>query len=447
MKVTFFSRLFLVASIIVGLLFAWNAYSAQQTKAAGSSQGSGIKVQTEEIVQRFREAVRNMPEVFAIEAKTQFLMKSSTGKETKQLVDIKYYRDGRCVDIESSVHNYSLVNGKTEKTSDVPYYQRAMIDRKNRAFIYNSERKDRLPQNVIFWSDGEKVSDRISKRINIGRALEGYVAYDRISLIELLSDKASSMHYKGLEDIDGSKCHVLEVTIQNYGSYTLWLDPQYNCLPRKVFVTKKEKDIYGATPVSDLKLAHGSLAEVSYIMDSVKFKDFDGVLLPVACKTSLIWKYSNGKTAEWHGVHERLSIDLNPDFEALNAFEPDIPDGTIINHQEFVGTGIQFEWSNGEVVTRVDDEYLEMLNDAVADIKTTDTASLSKQTISSTQTENDINESTSIETGAETAPINKETLATGSDSNSWALFIFIASLIVVLGGALAIGYTKRSKHA
>ncbi len=33
MKVSFISRLFLVASIIVGLLFAWNAYSAQQTKA------------------------------------------------------------------------------------------------------------------------------------------------------------------------------------------------------------------------------------------------------------------------------------------------------------------------------------------------------------------------------------------------------------------------------
>ncbi len=33
MKVLNVSRLFLVASIVLGLLFAWNAYSAQQTEA------------------------------------------------------------------------------------------------------------------------------------------------------------------------------------------------------------------------------------------------------------------------------------------------------------------------------------------------------------------------------------------------------------------------------
>jgi len=331
-------------------------------------KGDDIHVKTEGIVQRFITAVRNMPEVFAIEAKTQYLMKSSTGKEKKQLTDIKYYRDRRCVDIESSVHNYPLVNGKTEEIPDVPYYQRSMIDRKNRAFIYNSKRKDRVPQMVVFWSDGEKVSNRISSKIGLGRVLEGYVAYDNRNLVELLSDKTSSMHYKGLEDIDGSKCHVLEVTIQNYGSYTLWLDPQYHHLPRKVFVTKKGKDIYGGTPVSDLKLAHGQLAEVSYVMDSVKFKHFDGVLLPVACKTTLIWKYTSGETAEWHGEHERLSIDLKPDFEALNAFEPNIPDGTRINHQDFVGKNIRFEWRNGKVVP-VDVKPLSLMGKSLPELK------------------------------------------------------------------------------
>jgi hypothetical protein len=336
--------------------------------ATGNLQGDDIQVQTEEIVRRFITALRNIPEVFAIEAKTQFLMKTSTGEETKQITDIKYYRDGRCVDIEDSVHNYSLVNGKTDKTSDVPFYQRAIVDRKNRAFYYDSKRKDRVPQNVVFWSDGEKVFDRMSKQIGTGRALEGYVAYDHISLIELLSDKTSSLHYKGLEDIEGSKYHVLEATIKNYGSYTLWLDPQHNCLPRKVSVTKKDKDIYGTTPVSELKLAHGSLAEVSYFMDSVKFKDFDGVLLPVACKTTLIWKYSSGKTAEWHGEHQRLSIDLKPDFEALSAFEPNIPDGTRINYQDFVGKNIRFEWRNGKVVP-VDTQLLSLMGKSLPELK------------------------------------------------------------------------------
>jgi len=350
--VTFILLLALLAVPTVLVLTARAGTEAEETIGGRviDEKGDDIHVKTEGIVQKFITAVRNMPKVFAIKAKTQFLMKSSTGKEKKQLTDIKYYRNDRCVDIEDSVHNYPLVNGKTDKNSYVPYYQRSIVDRKNRAFYYNSGRKDRVPQMVIFWSDGEKEFNNISKNIGIGGALEGYVAYDNRNLVELLSDKASSIHYKGLEDIDGSKCHVLEVTIQNYGSYTLWLDPQHHHLPRKVYVTKKGKDIYGGTPVSELKLAHGSLAEVSYVMDSIKFKDFDGLLLPVACKTTLIWKYTSGETAEWHGEHERLSIDLKPDFEALNAFEPDIPDGTRINHQDFVGENIQFEWRNGKVV-------------------------------------------------------------------------------------------------
>ncbi len=336
--------------------------------ATGNLQGYDIQVQTEEIVRRFITAIRNMPEVFAIEAKTQFLIKSYTGEEKKQITDIKYYRDGRCVDIESSGRSYSVVNGKTEKISDASFCTRAIVDRKNRAFYYDSKRKDRVPQMVTFWSDGEKVFDRMSKQIGMGRALEGYVAYDHISLMELLSDKTSSLHYKGLEHIDGSECYVLEATIKNYGSYTLWLDPQHNYLPRKVSVIKKGKDIYGATPVSDLKLAHGQLAEISYVMDSVKFKHFDGLLIPVACKTSLIWKYSSGETAEWHGEHERLSIDLKPDFETLNAFEPNIPDGTRINHQGFVGKNIRFEWRNGEVVPVVT-QLLSLMDKSLPELK------------------------------------------------------------------------------
>jgi len=182
------------------------------------------------------------------------------------------------------------------------------------------------------------------------RALEGYVTGDRISLIELFSEKTSSLRYKGLENIDGSECHVLEATIENYGNYTLWLDQKHNCLPRNVSVVKKGEDIYGIKPVSEMKLSHGAPTEISFVMDSVKFKDFNGVLLPIECKTTLIWKYKDGETAEWYGEHERLSVNFHPDFEALNAFEPNIPNGTRVNHQDFIGKDTRFEWRNGEVV-------------------------------------------------------------------------------------------------
>lgn len=345
--ITLLLALLTVPTVFVLTARAGTGPEAPMGGSVTDGKGDDTDIRAEELLQRFAAAIRNMPEVFAIEAKLRYLIKTSKGSETEQIVDLKFYRNERCIDVEDSGCNYPVVGSKTDKTPDSTFYQRSVVDRKNRAFHYDSQAREIVPRFVVFWSDGKKRFDYMKRRIGVGMSLEGHVAHDAISLTELLCQKACSLRYEGLEDVDGSPCHVLEAATENHGSYTLWLDQQANYLPRKISVTKKVKDIFGGTPVSDV--AGGSVAEVSDVMESVKFRDFDGVLLPVGSKTRLIWKYTNGETAEWHGEHEWVSVDLDPDFKALNAFKPDVPDGTRINHQDFVGTDIRFEWRNGEV--------------------------------------------------------------------------------------------------
>ena len=55
-----------------------------------------------------------------------------------------------------------------------------------------------------------------------------------------------------------------------------------------------------------------------------------------------------------HTYHYNLKdIDLNPDYEALGAFEIQLPEGTVVTHEEV--PGIEFRWANGKIVPDVDD--------------------------------------------------------------------------------------------
>ncbi|GAH41855.1 unnamed protein product, partial [marine sediment metagenome] len=79
-----------------------------------------------------------------------------------------------------------------------------------------------------------------------------------------------------------------------------------------------------------------------------------------------------------------------------------------------------------------DDSYLDMLDEAVADIKSTKPEKENK---------NDINDSVSVETVVETVPVNKE-LASKSPFSGWVILIPIVLLTIVFVSFLAIRYSK-----
>ena len=87
-----------------------------------------------------------------------------------------------------------------------------------------------------------------------------------------------------------------------------------------------------------------------YTLDSIEIVRIDGLFVPTTCRKVAKTTYSNGKSREVVFDHERLEIDLDPDFEALKAFVPDIPEGTQVyftTEEQAVGL---YKWSNGRVV-------------------------------------------------------------------------------------------------
>jgi hypothetical protein len=411
------------------------------------SLGAEGDMAAEEVIQRFNNTTDRLPNVFAIKANTQYVMKSRDGNTTKQSVDINYYRDAsKCVDIEEHVYNYPGVGGADSKSAPTLYYQRSMVDSMNRAIVYDhGDTQNNRGQEVAFWSDGRKQFDRVSRSINIGQSLEGYAAHDRVPLSQLLKE-SSALERKGVESIDGSDCYVVEATIPGHGVYTLWLDPQKNHMARKITVTKKANDDFGGNRISDMKLYEGTPSEITYTMDSVAFADVNGVLLPTACKTSLVWKYADGGTAEWQGEHKRVSVDLRPDFKALHAFEPNIPDGTRVSHQDFVGTGIQYEWRKGEVAHRMDNTYLKMLDTAADELKAADTAPRDQETVIPRQTEKGSTSDT-VRRGSESGP-SADTVAIGGGGIPFgkALCVLLVVLAIVIGGLVVRRHSQGAKR-
>lgn len=426
------------------ILFPMYVFVLMATQAV--SLGAEGDVSPEEAIQRFNSTINGLPNVFAIKANTRFLIKSKSGSTTKQSVDISYYRDAsKCVDIEQHGYNSPGVDGADGTSVATPYYRRSMVDLKNRAIVYNkSDAQDSSRQQVVLWSDGQTRFDRICDDIGIGRSLEGYVAHDRMCLSRLLTG-SSILDHKGTERINGIDCYALEATVPGHGVYTLWLDPQKNYMARKIAVTKKADDDFGGSRISDMRLSQGSLNEITYTMDSVEFADINGVLLPSACKTSLVWKYASGGTSEWHGEHRRMSVDLHPDFKVLHVFEPNIPDGTAVNYQDFVGTGIQFEWRNGDVTHRMDDTYIQMLDTAAEELKAVSTVPEDQETTVPTQAEK--------HSSLDGVPLKREgsasgdTVAIGDKAFSFgkALCVLLVVLAIVIGSILAKRHIQGTK--
>ncbi len=163
------------------------------------------------------------------------------------------------------------------------------------------------------------------------------------------------------EEVAGSSCYILDAVTEQ-GRYTLWLDPDHGYNIARARVHKKTGDLawgagrLGGTPnAGSLPSSAGGAQDarsesISFTLENVRFDRIGEVWVPMEADYESIYNQGNSTTtARFH--HRRTRFHLEPDFDAIRAFLPDIPDGT----RTFVmdAPGITYEWWENKAIPMV----------------------------------------------------------------------------------------------
>jgi hypothetical protein len=172
------------------------------------------------------------------------------------------------------------------------------------------------------------------------------------------------------ESLDGRKSIVVETQVPE-GHMEIWLSPEKGYSLQKYILTKEagkdldsDGEIYALENYADASL--GSLIPakrtiIEVVVEEEQYHEGSGYFIP----KRHTWTYRN-KNEDGDIFYENVSVrtltevDLNPDFEALQAFDFPVPDGTLVflhkkNGQHMAG----LKWQDGEFVIDVDGKALD----------------------------------------------------------------------------------------
>lgn len=177
-----------------------------------------------------------------------------------------------------------------------------------------------------------------------------------------------------MEVVDGHRTYVLEAESQ-YGKHTLWIDPEYGYNPRRIHLLIEADNLYigdeplGASPGEPparkeyLKRPWAPIDFVEINVDSIEVQKIGGQFVPISANIDETTRYSTGEILKTTATHKRTNINLNPDFEAVGAFELDIPDGVpVYYHGTLDVGGVPYEWFNGKPRAYLDELVVDAMD-------------------------------------------------------------------------------------
>jgi len=216
---------------------------------------------------------------------------------------------------------------------------------------YTDYTEDTEEQDAFMGSDAKEKLFLLQAQQPDGGFLQGRIECigSAPKIVDVMSN-SDSLNLIGQETLSGSLCYIVEAKTK-YGTFTVWITPEkgYNAL--KYVVRKSGRDILR----DDIHIEDQGITEWVKVVDSIDVRKIDGVFVPVSGK--LVDRAKAGD--EWestdHVEVKRSEIVLNPDFEALGAFEISFPEGTEVTHQDI--PGLRFRWTKGKFVPDMN-EYL-----------------------------------------------------------------------------------------
>jgi len=158
------------------------------------------------------------------------------------------------------------------------------------------------------------------------------------------------------EALDGEACAVIKGRTP-YGSVTVWIAPDkgYNAL--KWEIRKGPRDLFNESEIE----SKSWLAT----FHATELRRVQAYYIPIRSEFSLeIAKKGGGPAAIDLYNYTVENIDLHPDFDALKAFEFNLPNGTPVSLRE--APGISYIWRDGRAVPDVEDEMVSSIDSLVS---------------------------------------------------------------------------------
>jgi len=204
----------------------------------------------------------------------------------------------------------------------------------------------------------------------MGAALFGnpFSGTDGKGVIELLSEAENLNLHNNMEVINGISCYVLE-GVTDYGKVTVWIAPEKGYSALKWILEKTPEVMFDGKYLSDIWPEIQSTAETFDSMEIEQVSDSNGntAFIPRKARYTSTVVFTNGKKTTDLVEYTVTNIQLNPDFEALGAFEVDFPNGTQVYIEEY--PGVRYKWQDGKIVPDVDTPMFEEIDNIVENLK------------------------------------------------------------------------------
>jgi len=213
---------------------------------------------------------------------------------------------------------------------------------------------------AYMMEENEKWTYTSLKRLSHGAHLDGaaYGIETGKNMAEVLSENPNIV---GKEEIDGIMCHIFEAR-GDYGTVRAWIAPEkgYNALKYTIRKT-------GDNVLDGKRIADKGYAEWTLVVENIEIGRIGDTPLATSGECTLIVKKMNGETSTFHYATRRSEVDLDPDFEAMEAFKIRLPNGNLIHSVDFGGVAYQFV--DGKIAPLVDDGSVKAIDAAVNELQ------------------------------------------------------------------------------
>lgn len=217
-----------------------------------------------------------------------------------------------------------------------------------------------------FFSDTKK-AEFVLTAYGGYNTLDGVFWGDKKEIPRILDQSSDISLRSKMEETNGTDCYVIDAITPN-GKYSLWIDPEHGYNIAKAKVHKTGDDLLYGKPISQHRRRTTNRSggakytgprrtgnrreEFSFSLDRVEFQQVGDCWVPVEAYYQHTTKFDDGQVKVERKHDKRVFIDLEPDFEAVGAFVPDIPDGMQILLEG--APGITYKWQAGKMVPNVD---------------------------------------------------------------------------------------------
>jgi len=207
-----------------------------------------------------------------------------------------------------------------------------------------------------------------------GAVSDGFFSGDFKSFSKILKGDNIQIDAKKI-DSDGNTLYFIEADT-SYGHYKIYFDPKYEFNVVKAELRKTGNDIcYGESlntthegAVDPYGFPVTPRTELVMTLSNNEFKQVDNCWIPVNSNWEVQVTYENGRVQCDKYRSKTTSVELNPDFEALNAFIPNFPNNTKVQYMESKSPA-PLVWLDGKVVVDINSDELRAIDDAIIDMK------------------------------------------------------------------------------